>query len=213
MLTLQEIKSLPPDSSKVCPTAKVVVLDISEIEPATPRCKAKFFVIVADQTASISCTVYDISQRQKLIKNMAVVLVNILIKQSYIAVTERTEVGMCKSFDIPEEVRQNAAKLPGDQAMNIEMAKHSPVKTLTNIKGKVVNVYPSVTKDINDDTLQLQDIVIKDQSGSVTLALGDKHVNKFEKGQIIKVTKCRVKLFNGDKKLSTTRSTNCDILG
>ena len=110
MLTLQEIKSIPPDSSTgpVCPTTKAMVLEISEVEPATPKCKAKFFVILADETTSISCTVYDVSQRQKFIKDMAVVLVNILVKQSYIAVTERTEVGMCKPFNIPDEVRQNA---------------------------------------------------------------------------------------------------------
>ena len=71
---------------------------------------------------------------------MGVILYNVMIKQSYIAVTERTDVGMCKGFIIPQDVTENAPKLPEEPSMNIKMLLDSPVKTLTAVKGKVVKV-------------------------------------------------------------------------
>ena len=47
---------------------KVVVLDVSEVEPAKKSMKAKFFAIVADTTGAISCTVYKENEKSKFIK-------------------------------------------------------------------------------------------------------------------------------------------------
>ena len=65
---------------------------------------------------------------------------NIMIKQSYIAVTERSDIALCKPVILPENIVASAPKLPGEPSMNIKMIKDSPVKTLTGIKGKIVKV-------------------------------------------------------------------------
>ena len=144
MLTIQDIKDLPIDSKErpSNPSLKAVVLDVSEVEPARGQSKAKFFCILADETGAISCTVYQESQKGKFIKGMGVYLLNVMIKQSYIAVTERTQVAMCKGFVIDDEVKKAAPRLPGEPSMNIKMVLASPVKTLTGVKGKVIKVGP-----------------------------------------------------------------------
>ena len=142
MLTIEKIKSIPPNSKDIPhnPCIKATVLDIGELEPAQGRAKAKFFCILGDETGSISCTVYKENEQPKFVKDMGVILMNIMIKQSYIAVTERSQVAICKGYTIPQEIKENAPKLPGEPSMDISMVLHSPVKTLTGVKGKVIKV-------------------------------------------------------------------------
>lgn len=70
---------------------------------------------------------------------MAVVLMNILRKQNFIAVTSKTDVGISGPFTIPDGIRLHAPTLDG-QTMTLKNALASPVKTLLTVKGKVVKV-------------------------------------------------------------------------
>ena len=140
MLTIETVKKTGPEEVISNPTLKVVVLDVSDVEPAKNQMKAKFFAIVADQTGAISCTIYKEQEKDKFIKGMGLVLMNVMIKQSYIAITERTDVALCKPMIIPDEVVAAAPKLPGEASMTIRMIVDSPVKTLTGVKGKIVKV-------------------------------------------------------------------------
>ncbi|XP_063436837.1 uncharacterized protein LOC134718273 [Mytilus trossulus] len=47
--------------------------------------------------------------------------------------------------------------------------------------------------------MDFHDIVIKDKTGSIEIALWDRLVGTIEKGQTIEVKKCRVKLFREEK--------------
>ena len=70
---------------------------------------------------------------------MAVVMMNVLIKQNILAVTSKTDVGMSRPFTIPKNVRESAPSLVG-QAVSLEVALASPVKRVLDVKGKVVKV-------------------------------------------------------------------------
>ena len=140
MLKIENIKKSPPDTVFTNPTLKATVLEVGVIEPASGKAKAKFFAILADETGSISCTVYKEHEKPKFVKDKGVILMNVMVKQSYVAVTERTQVAMCKGFTLPQAVIESAPKLPGEPNMDISMVLHSPVKTLTGVKGKVVKV-------------------------------------------------------------------------
>jgi hypothetical protein len=142
MLKIKDIKdkdvkdlTLPPS-----PSVKGVVLEVSDIEKSLDaQYKDKFFAILADETAAISVTVYDANKRNKFIKGMAVVLINILVKQNFIAVTSKTDVGIARPFAIPQDIKNEAPTLAG-QTMTLKDALASPVKTLLAVKGRVVKV-------------------------------------------------------------------------
>lgn len=140
MLKIKDIKDkevkdliLPPS-----PSVRGVVLEDSDIEKAeSSQYKDKFYAIIADETAAISVTIYHVKKQNKFIKGMAVVLMNILTKQNFIAVSSKTDVGISRPFTIPDDIRLHAPTLAG-QTMTLKNALASPVKTLLTVKGKVV---------------------------------------------------------------------------
>ena len=142
MLSIADIKKIDPDSddTPVNPVVKAMVLDVSPIEKTDANVKARFYAVLADQTAAITATVYDEAQHSKFMKGMSVVIMNVLLKSSYIAVTRRSDVAMSRAFDVPEEVLRTAPKLPGTEPTDIQTTLDSPVKTLTSVKGKVTKV-------------------------------------------------------------------------
>lgn len=115
MLTIEKIKSIPPNSKDIPhnPCIKATVLDIGELEPAQGRAKAKFFCILGDETGSISCTVYKENEKPKFVKDMGVILMNIMIKQSYIAVTELLFV---KDTPYPRKLKKMPRSFQQNQA-------------------------------------------------------------------------------------------------
>ena len=90
MLTIEDIKQIPPDCKEMPtnPTLKATALEVGEIEAGQGKTKATFFCILADNTGAISCTVYKENEKQKI----------------------WSEVAMCKGFMIPEEIKQAAPK-------------------------------------------------------------------------------------------------------
>jgi hypothetical protein len=54
-------------------------------------------------------------------------------------------------------------------------------------------------------------VIIKDTDSRATVAVWDSMVNTIEKGECVQITKCRVRLFNGEKRLTTTRSSQCEV--
>ncbi|KAJ8300275.1 hypothetical protein KUTeg_021794 [Tegillarca granosa] len=211
MLTIEEIKKMEPDTGGHAPTLKACVLEVSNIEEGSAKAKPKFYAVLADATGSISATIYDHNQYSKFIKGFGVVLVNVLLKQSYVAVTSRTEVAICQGFEIPSEVKDNAPALPGHQAKTLEDALQSPVKSIVNVKGRIVKLSPATTKTVNDKDVPFQELVLKDKSTKLTLAVWEEMVDSFEVGQKAKFSKCRVRLFNEEKKLSTTTSSASEV--
>lgn len=202
---------MEPDTGGHAPTLKACVLEVSNIEEGSAKAKPKFYAVLADATGSISATIYDHNQYSKFIKGFGVVLVNVLLKQSYVAVTSRTEVAICQGFEIPSEVKDNAPALPGHQAKTLEDALQSPVKSIVNVKGRIVKLSPATTKTVNDKDVPFQELVLKDKSTKLTLAVWEEMVDSFEVGQKAKFTKCRVRLFNEEKKLSTTTSSASEV--
>ena len=67
-------------------------------------------------------------------------LVNVLCKQSYLAVTIKSEVAMCKGEAVPEDILKDAPKLPWHQVNTIQTAVGSPEKSVISVKGKVTKV-------------------------------------------------------------------------
>lgn len=68
----KEVKDLilPPS-----PSVRGLVLEVSDIEKAeSSQYKDKFYAIIADETAAILVTIYDVKKQNKFIKGMAVVL-------------------------------------------------------------------------------------------------------------------------------------------
>lgn len=140
MLKIRDIQDKDLKELPACPSVRGVVLDVSEIEKAqTQQFKDKFFAILADETGAISVTVYDPTKKCKFIEGMGVVLINILVKQNFIAVTSKTDVGISRPFPIPESVKNTAPTLAG-QLTTLKAALASPVKTILTVKGKVVKV-------------------------------------------------------------------------
>lgn len=120
MLKIKDIKDkevkdliLPPS-----PSVRGLVLEVSDIEKAeSSQYKDKFYAIIADETAAISLTIYDVKKQNKFIKGMAVVL----MKQIFIAVTSKTDVGISIPFTIPDDIRLHAPTLAG-QTMTLKNA-------------------------------------------------------------------------------------------
>ena len=67
-------------------------------------------------------------------------LENVMAKKGYLAVTSRTRVSLSPGFHVPDSIRSAVPALPGSSKMTLQEALTSPVKTLTNIKGKVFEV-------------------------------------------------------------------------
>ena len=72
-------------------------------------------------------------------------------------------------------------------------------------------IYPASTRPVDGSPVPFQDIVIQDMSGKTTLSLWNEMVDSFEVGQVLKLTKCRVKIFNEEKKLSSTKGSQCEV--
>ncbi|KAJ8300482.1 hypothetical protein KUTeg_022001 [Tegillarca granosa] len=214
MLTINEIKQIDVEKDDIpaTPSVKAVVLSKSQLEKGTGNTKPKFYAVIADETGSISVTIYNDKDYDKFIVGFGVVLINILLKQSYVAVTSRSDVAICKSFAIPDDVTKNAVSLPGQEVPSLKSAMLSPVKTILSVKAKVVKVSPSTTKSFNGTELAFQELALKDNTGSATLSVWDQMVNTCETGQLIRVNKCRVRLFNDVKKLSTTRDSTLEVI-
>ena len=68
----------------------------------------------------------------------------------------------------------------------------------------ILQIEEPTTKEFGGDTLDFQDIFLKDKKGKVWVAMRGEMVSPYQVGNLLKITKCKVKLFNGQKKLSTT---------
>ncbi|XP_033751794.1 uncharacterized protein LOC117335727 [Pecten maximus] len=55
-----------------------------------------------------------------------------------------------------------------------------------------------------------QGMVLKDKDDKTTVAIWEDLVNTIEKGHILQLTKCKVRLFNDEKRLTTTRGSLCE---
>lgn len=141
MLTIDKIKDMPEDAATVdTPTLKALVLDVSEIEVNKHTQKGKFFAILADNTGAITATIYNEKEHVKFIKGFGIILRNVLLKQSYVGVTAKTEVAMCQPISVPDSIKEQAPHFPGKQVHDICTALESPVKSIVSVKGKVVAV-------------------------------------------------------------------------
>ncbi|KAJ8307953.1 hypothetical protein KUTeg_014495 [Tegillarca granosa] len=76
---------------------------------------------------------------------------------------------------------------------------------------KTWKLSPATTKTVNDKDVPFQELVLKDKSTKLTLAVWEEMVDSFEVGQKAKFSKCRVRLFNEEKKLSTTTSSASEV--
>lgn len=62
-----------------------------------------------------------------------------------------------------------------------------------------------------EDRIPYQDVMLKDTSGKIKVAVWDKMVGTLDKGHIVELSKCRVKLFQAKKKLTTTSATTAVV--
>ncbi|KAJ8300309.1 hypothetical protein KUTeg_021828, partial [Tegillarca granosa] len=83
----------------------------------------------------------------------------------------------------------------------------SPVRSIVSIKGKITKVSPATTKTVNEQNVPFQELTLKDKTGKATVAIWEDMVNTFTSGQFVKLSKCRVRLFNEEKKFSTTTAS------
>ena len=72
-------------------------------------------------------------------------------------------------------------------------------------------VFVPTNKNVGESQFPYQDIIIKDTSGKIKVAVWDTMVGTLDKGQLVTLSKCRVKLFQEEKKLSTTSSTTLEV--
>ncbi|CAG2215578.1 unnamed protein product [Mytilus edulis] len=91
---------------------------------------------------------------------------------------------------------------------NTDLEELVPVSTQEDDKWEVSS---PLKKLVNKKDMDFQDIVIKDKTGSIEIALWDRLVGTIEKGQTIAIKKCRVKLFREEKKLNTTFNTTTEV--
>ncbi|CAG2233893.1 unnamed protein product [Mytilus edulis] len=68
-------------------------------------------------------------------------------------------------------------------------------------------VSPATTKPVGGNGVLFQEISLKDSTGKATVAVWDSLVDTIQKGKVINISKCRVRLFNAEKKLSTTKAS------
>lgn len=98
------------------------------------------------------------------------------------------------------------------QTMTLKNALASPVKTLLTVKGKVVKLSPASKKRVEQNEVDFQEVMLKDTDSNATVTVWDKMVNTLQTGECVTITKCRVRLFNEQKRLTTTRSSQCEKL-
>ncbi|KAJ8321182.1 hypothetical protein KUTeg_001307 [Tegillarca granosa] len=172
MLTINEIKQIDVEKDDIpaTPSVKAVVLSKSQLEKGTGNTKPKFYAVIADETGSISVTIYNDKDYDKFIVGFGVVLINILLKQSYVAVTSRSDVAICKSFAIPDDVTKNAVSLPGQEVPSLKSAMLSPVKTILSVKAKVVKVINH--DDTLDDVSSEEEDINGDEPANLELPSG-----------------------------------------
>ena len=138
MLNIAKIKTITAnDPAYFSPTLKATVLDVSQIDKTAKQ--DRFYAVLGDSTDTITATVYSTDLYDKFKKNMGVFLIDVLLKQSYIGVTRRTQVAISSPENVPDEIREAAPKLPGSSS-NIASILVSPVKSLCAVKGKVAKV-------------------------------------------------------------------------
>ncbi|CAG2252359.1 unnamed protein product [Mytilus edulis] len=68
-------------------------------------------------------------------------------------------------------------------------------------------VSPATTKPVGGNGVLFQEISLKNSTGKATVAVWDSLVDTIQKGKVINISKCRVRLFNAEKKLSTTKAS------
>lgn len=137
MLKIADIRKIEPDSPHETPTVKAVVLNVGQIQ--NEHGKERLYVVLGDETGSITATIYNPDVFDRFRKNMGVILMDILLKQSYIGITKRTEVAVTQAFIIPDEVLEAAPKLPCE-ADTITAILNSPEKSLHSVNGIVSKV-------------------------------------------------------------------------
>lgn len=69
--------------------------------------------------------VYKENEKQKFVENLGVVIMNVMIKQSYIAITSSN---VQRIYDSRRN-QTSSPKTAGEPSMDIQMVLHSPVKT------------------------------------------------------------------------------------
>lgn len=74
-----------------------------------------------------------------------------------------------------------------------------------------IQLSPATKKKVDQNDVDFQEIILKDTDSSATVAMWDSMVNTLEKGECVQITKCRVRLFNEEKRLTTTRSSQCEV--
>ncbi|VDI43346.1 Hypothetical predicted protein [Mytilus galloprovincialis] len=74
------------------------------------------------------------------------------------------------------------------------------------------NVSPATTKPVGGNDVLFQEISLKDSTGKATVAVWDSMVDTIQKGKVINISKCRVRLFNAEKKLSTTKASVLEVV-
>lgn len=146
ILSIEEVKSL--EDIPVCPTVKGTIVDVSKIERQGINGKGRFYAIIADGSGSISVTVYNEKHHEKFVKGLGITLVNVLCKKSFLGVTIKKEVAMCKPIIIPEAVMKEAPRLPGQAVDDILDALSSPEKSMISVKGRISKVHSYSSKHL-----------------------------------------------------------------
>ncbi|CAC5422443.1 unnamed protein product [Mytilus coruscus] len=83
---------------------------------------------------AIDDSIQDANCKKILSKGFAVVIINVLLKQSYIAITSRTEFAICQPFSNAEDILRSAPALPGYQHKTLATTKDSPKKSIITVK-------------------------------------------------------------------------------
>lgn len=139
MLNIAKIKTINADDpAYIASTVKATVLDVSNIDKDAKN--ERFYAVLGDATGTITATIYNIDFYDKFKKEMGIFLIDVLLKQSYIGVTKRTQVAVSTPQHVPEEIREAAPKLPGASS-DIASILVSPVKSLFTVRGIAVVGY------------------------------------------------------------------------
>lgn len=74
-----------------------------------------------------------------------------------------------------------------------------------------IQLSPASKKRVEQNEVDFQEIMLKDTDSHATVAVWDSMVNTLQKGECVTIKKCRVRLFNEQKRLTTTRSSQCAV--
>ncbi|XP_033731782.1 uncharacterized protein LOC117321478 [Pecten maximus] len=143
--------------------------------------KPRIYCIIADHTGSISATIYQGDDDSKFKKGSSLLLVNALVKDTFLAITSQTDVGICGSIEVPPHIVETAPKLfqPNKlQEMTIKDALDSPDKTMVAVKGKILNVSPADTRRNAGGNVPYQELTLKNGTGASTVAVWNDLVEK-----------------------------------